>query len=96
MTEEEIKNHFNANKIKEEQKNHTLNHLNNFLFDQLAKLNTDDEEKLGLEIRRTYAIASIAEQITNNANTQLKAIKMMNDVGVEVSKQDIPQIIGNK
>ena len=48
--------------------------LNNYLFEQLERLN-DEESDLDEEIIRARAIADIAKNIVENANTILKAKK---------------------
>lgn len=81
-------------KIKKEEKpvkNYNLNYLNEILFQQLEKLNTSDNNDLELEIRRSYAIQGIAFQITNAANTQIKAIKLNQELNDD--KKQIPQVL---
>lgn len=72
-------------------KNYNLNYLNEILFQQLEKLNTSDNNDLELEIRRSYAIQGIAFQITNAANTQIKAIKLNQELNDD--KKQIPQVL---
>jgi len=49
--------------------------LNNHLFCQIERLNNDDLDGVELEdeIKRTFAMASIAEKIIQNANLILRA-----------------------
>lgn len=50
--------------------------LNNYLFEELERLNDDEELKnednLEKEIKRSKAIANVAQTIINNANTSDK------------------------
>lgn len=55
----------------------TLGNLNNHLFAELERLNDEDlkGDELKEEITRAKAIASISQNIINNANTVLEAGK---------------------
>lgn len=54
-----------------------LSDLNNYLFEELERLNDDeelkDETKLKKELERSKAVTSVSQQIINNANVILKA-----------------------
>lgn len=53
-----------------------LSDLNNYLFEELERLNDDeflDETKLKREIDRSKAITNVSQQIISNANVILKA-----------------------
>lgn len=69
----------------------SLQDLNNYLFEELERLNDDEElsneENLEKEIKRSKAITSVAQTIINNANTVLDAQKFISDNGrVELPK----------
>lgn len=70
-----------------------LSALNNYLFEELERLNDDEtlgkDENLEREIRRSKAITNVAQTIINNANTVLDAQKFMSDKGV----QDLPKML---
>ena len=70
-----------------------LGSLNNYLFEELERLNDneelDSEEKLEKEIKRSKAITHIAQTIINNAHTVLEAQKFMSDSGAE----EIPRML---
>lgn len=77
--------------------NNNLASLNNYLFEELERLNDDEELKddsnLEKEIKRSKAITSVAQTIINNANTVLEAQKFMNDT---TGKAEIPKmLLGN-
>ena len=72
-----------------------LTDLNNHLFAQLERLSIEDldAEAIEREVRRTEAIVSVADQITGNADLQLKAAKLYAEHGAGVL-QMLPQIGG--
>lgn len=84
MTKEEFKEKLNQNvknnvKNKESRKTmrNRLSDLNNYLFEELERLNDDeelqDETKLKRELDRSKAITNVSQQIISNANVVLKA-----------------------
>lgn len=80
MTKEEFKEKLNQNfKNKERRKTmrNRLSDLNNYLFEELERLNDDeelqDETKLKRELDRSKAITNVSQQIISNANVILKA-----------------------
>lgn len=60
-----------------------LSDLNNYLFEQMERLNEDDISKEGLEkeVIRTRAITSIAGEIINTGELALKAQKHRDEMG---------------
>jgi hypothetical protein len=71
----------------------TLAELNDHLFAQLNRLSTDNmtPEQIEQEVSRTNAIVSVANQVTNNADLQLKAAKLFAEHGRGVLEM-LPQI----
>lgn len=63
-----------------------LSDLNNHLFAQLERLANEDltTEQIDTEVKRAEAIVSIADQITDNAELQLKAAKLFADHGPQI------------
>ncbi len=61
----------------------TLTDLNNHLFMALERLNDDDltEEQLDRELKRSNSVAKIAESIVHNADIQVKALRLKNEMG---------------
>lgn len=57
--------------------------LNNHLFAQMERLSEEDldAEKIELEVKRTDAMVDVADKIIENANLQLKAVKILADHG---------------
>jgi hypothetical protein len=63
--------------------NNTLTGLNDHLFAALERLGKNDlaPEQLEIEVQRASAIVSVADQITSNADLQLKAAKLFGEHG---------------
>lgn len=74
-----------------------ISDLNDHLFAQLERLSEEDlgAEKIESEVKRTEAIVSVADQISRNADLQLKAAKLYAEHGSGVL-QMLPQIGGPK
>ena len=72
----------------------TLSDLNNHLFCAIERLNDDtlSSEQMRDELKRSQGIASLAEAIVHNADVQLKAIRMRDEMGI-TTHADIPQNI---
>jgi glycerol-3-phosphate dehydrogenase len=60
--------------------------LNNHLFAQLERLSEEgiSAETIEQEVKRAGAIVEVADQITRNADLQLKAAKLFADHGATV------------
>lgn len=71
----------------------TLSDLNAHLFEQMARLSKADmtPEQIESEVKRTGAMVSVANQVTNNADLQLKAAKLYAEHGAHVLDM-LPQI----
>lgn len=63
--------------------------LNNYLFEQIEKLNEDDlsEEQLTATLKKTEAINRIADTIIKNGELQFKAVKMAAELEIINQKQ---------
>ena len=61
----------------------TLTDLNNYLFEQIERLQDDslDQDALEKEISRTEAITKVAKTIIDNGELAFKAKKHMDDYG---------------
>lgn len=74
--------------------NNNLGSLNNYLFEQLERLNDDEslqqEELFDKEIKRSKAIINTAKTIIDNAKTVLDAQKYQSEYGV---KSDVPEML---
>ena len=64
-----------------------LNDLNNYLFEQLERLNDDEElskeEVLDKELKRAKAITNISTAIVNNAKLVLDIKKYADELGIK-------------
>ena len=65
--------------------NNKLINLNNYLFEQLERLNDDDildnDDNLKKELARTKAITTVSSNIINNAKLALDAKKYVDEYG---------------
>lgn len=63
----------------------TLTDLNNYLFEELERLNDDSisDERLQVEIQKADAVTKVCETIISNSNLALKTVSLMNDYGVD-------------
>lgn len=69
-----------------------LSDLNDHLFAQLDRMKGDlSAEQIEQEVKRSEAIVSVARQISDNANLQLKAAKLYAEHGAAVLDQ-LPMI----
>ena len=63
----------------------TITDLNNYLFEQLERLQDDELDDSGLarEIRRSEAVQQVAKTIIDNGNLAIKAIKFFDECNDE-------------
>ena len=61
----------------------TLTDLNNYLFEQIERLNDDelDDEQLEKEIKRSEAVQKVARTIIENGQLALSAKKHIDEYG---------------
>lgn len=80
--------------------NNNLNSLNDYLFEQLERLNDDEtlekEENFEKEIKRTKALTEVAKTIIDNANTIINATKIANEIGLPNAKEVLKLSDGKK
>lgn len=69
--------------------------LNNYLFEELERLNDDEalknEEQLDKELKRSKAIAGIAKTVISNANVLLNAKKYCDEM--DYKKDEVPKML---
>ena len=77
--------------------NNTLMHLNNYLFEQLERINDDNlsDEELEKQIKKAEVINKTAENIIKNNETALKAVNIASEYGYIVP-DNIRGILGIK
>ena len=72
-----------------------LGDLNNYLFEQLERLNDDDslenEEHFNRQIRRAKAITDVSKTIISNANLLLNAKKYQDEYGIK--QNEVPDML---
>lgn len=72
----------------------TLADLNNYLFEQLERLNDDDmtDDDVERELKKTDAVVKVSEQIIQNGQLALKTMIHMDEYGY--TKHDkVPQML---
>ncbi len=80
---------------------HSLQDLNEYLFDELDALTNGDlqGEQLNAEIERSKAIVQVAGRIAGNAAIQIKAAQLMIDQGsatVEKTEETISGLLSSE
>lgn len=62
-----------------------LTDLNNHLFMQIERLSDEDmtDDRLEIELKRSEAMVSVADQIIRNASLHLQAAKIASDYGAD-------------
>ena len=70
----------------------TLNDLNNYLFEQLERLNDDEltPEQMDREIQKTDSIVKISEKIIENGELAFKTMKHMDEYGYHTDRKQVP------
>ena len=73
----------------------TLSDLNNYLFEQMERLNDESltDEDLQKEIVRSKAIQGVAQTIVNNATLALNTMKQIYEQG---DKMALPPVLGGE
>ncbi len=73
----------------------TLSDLNNYLFEQMERLNDESltDEQLQKEIVRSKAIQGVAQTIVNNATLALSTMKQVYEQG---DKMNLPPVLGGE
>lgn len=66
----------------------TLSDLNNYLFEELERLQDDEmsEEELQKEITRSQAVTHVAEAIIRNGELALKTMTAVNEYGLTLER----------
>jgi len=75
----------------------TLADLNNYLFEQIERLNDDniDEAQLEREIRKADSIVKISEKIIQNGELAFKTMKHMDEFGYGQNRS-VPKMLDSK
>lgn len=76
----------------------TIADLNNYLFEELERINDDGltQEQLEVEMKKSQAIVNVSNAIINNAKVGLDATRMMCEYGRnESATAYLPKLLGN-
>ena len=73
----------------------TLADLNNYLFEQLERLNDDEitAEQLDKEIRKTDSIVRVADKIIQNGELAFKTMQHMDEFGYNLKPRPVPVML---
>lgn len=73
----------------------TLGDLNNYLFEQLERLNDDDlsAEQLEKEIRKTDSIVKVADKIIQNGELAFRTMQHMDEFGYNLKPRPVPVML---
>jgi hypothetical protein len=73
----------------------TLTDLNNYLFEQLERLNDDNltEEQLERELKKTDSIVKVSDKIIQNGELAFRTMKHMDEYGYHKEKHSIPPML---
>jgi len=75
-----------------------LTDLNNYLFEQLERLNDDDltSEELEVQLKKTKAVTEVSQNIINNAKQMVDSFKFMEKVGYGWvgNKESVSMLVG--
>lgn len=73
----------------------TLGDLNNHLFEMMERLNDDElnDEQLEKELKRADGMTKVSQQILQNGELQIKAMKHMDEYGYNSEKKIVPAML---
>lgn len=73
----------------------TLTDLNNYLFEQLERLNDDSlsDDQLDREIRKTDSIIKVSEKIIQNGELAFKTMQHMDEYGYNLKARPVPVML---
>lgn len=74
----------------------TLMDLNNYLFEQIERINDDDldEDELGMELKKADAIVGISDKIIRNGELAFKTMKHMDEYGYN-AQRNVPKMLSS-
>ena len=75
--------------------NNTIADLNNYLFEQLERLNDDSlsSEELEKEIRKTDSIVKVSEKIIQTGELAFKTMQHMDEYGYNLKPRPVPMML---
>ena len=74
----------------------TLMDLNNYLFEQLERLNDDSltDEQFEKELKKTDSMVKVGEKIIQNGELAFKTMQHMDSYGYNTSQRTVPAMLG--
>lgn len=75
----------------------TLADLNNYLFEQIERLNDDEltDEQLDRELKKTDSIVKVSEKIIQNGELAFKTMQHMDQYGYG-NQRSVPKLLSNE
>lgn len=76
----------------------TLTDLNNYLFEQLERLNDDEltDEQLERELKKTDSIVKVSDKIIQNGELAFRTMQHMDKYGYHVERHSVPAMLSMK
>lgn len=76
----------------------TLSDLNNYLFEQLERLNDDSltDEQLERELKKTDSVVKVGEKIIQNGELAFKTMQHMDNYGYNTKHRTVPPMLEMK
>ena len=76
----------------------TLTDLNNYLFEQLERLNDDsiDDKELERQLRKTDSIVKVADKIIQNGELAFRTMQHMDEYGYGTANRSLPAMLETK
>ena len=73
----------------------TLTDLNNYLFEQLERLNDDslDAEQLDRELRKSEAFVKVSETIIHNGELAFRTMQHLDNYGYNSKQRSVPPML---
>lgn len=73
----------------------TLGDLNNYLFEQLERLNDDSltQEQLNKEMTKVDCVVKVADRIIQNGELVFKTLQHMDEFGYNLKPLKVPQML---
>lgn len=73
----------------------TLTDLNNYLFEQLERLNDDtlDEEQLERELKKSDMVVKVSEKIIQNGELAFKTMQHLDKAGYTAGNRTVPPML---
>lgn len=76
----------------------TITDLNNYLFEQLERLNDDSlsKDELDRQLRKTDSIVKVADKIIQNGELAFRTMQHMDQYGYGSAAKQVPQMLDTK